>query len=137
MNAPYHPSTLDLARARAATRPAWLRAIDRAALMAPASTLERLGAGRWRIVSARSGAAYITSRESCTCPAGLEGRPCWHRAAAALADLDAARARIPDCPSCCAAMSEARTPGGERCYECTNPRCGRTLHADTYDRYCR
>lgn len=130
-----HPSTLDAARNAAAGRPAWARAIERAAVMLPASMVETLPAGRYRLVSAHSGAAYVTTRESCTCPAGLSGRPCWHRAAIALVEKEATRpAALPTCPECGAATVEMLTPGGERAYECSNPRCGRTLHADTYDR---
>lgn len=129
-----HPLTLDAARNAAAGRPAWLRAVERAAVMLPASTLEALPAGRYRLVSAHSGAAYVTTRDGCTCPAGLAGRPCWHRAAIALVERDAARpAAPPACPECGAATVETLTPAGERCYECSNPRCQRTLHADTFD----
>ncbi|MEN9934329.1 MAG: hypothetical protein RLZZ387_908 [Chloroflexota bacterium] len=122
-------STLDTARSRCADRPAWLRAIERAAVLLPASTVEALDAGRLRIVSARSGAAYVASKAGCTCEAALHGRPCWHRAAARLVELEP---RVLRCRYCAGAMVEGTTPGGEPCYECSG--CGHTAHAGTVER---
>lgn len=41
-------------------------------------------AGVWRTVSSNGQAFYLTAPEACNCPAGLNGRRCYHSAAATL-----------------------------------------------------
>lgn len=117
-------TTLTTARQRCASAPAWLRAIDRAAVLLPSSTVERLPAGAIRIVSARSGAAYVVSSAGCTCTGAQHGRACWHRAAARLAQLER---QILRCRYCGAEMRPSTTIGGERSYTCCG--CGHEAHA--------
>lgn len=121
-------TTIETARARAAARPEWLRAIERAALLLPASAVEALPAGRLRITSGRSGQNYVTTPSGCTCPAAMSGRVCWHRAAARLVELEPRRL---SCRYCAGLMLESTTEGGERAYTCSG--CGHTAHAATVE----
>jgi hypothetical protein len=112
-------STIAAARERCATRPEWRRAVERAALLLPASQVEQLPAGRLRIVSARSGSAYVASPHGCTCEGAQHSRVCWHRAAARLLE---AEAQVVRCRYCGARMVETHTPAGEPVLECSG--CG-------------
>lgn len=114
------PITLEAARTRCAQRPAWLRALERAAVLAPASTVEPLPAGRYRIVSAHSGASYVTSSTDCTCLAAMAGRPCWHLAAVRLQALETEPRWA--CKLCGGEMQPSTTIAGEPSLVCDG--CG-------------
>ncbi len=72
------------ARAKCATSPAWLTAVNKAAL--------ELEVGQWAFdgetlkIASRttSGMYYTTTEQTCQCAAHQAGRPCWHRAAVRL-----------------------------------------------------
>lgn len=84
--------------------PAWQRAAARAAVNAKAGRrAERIGERVYRIVSSQSGdqayTCHVTSivhlQAECTCPAGVSGLVCWHKAAAITAAIARCRAAAP------------------------------------------
>ena len=83
--------------------PAWQRAVARADVNAKAGRrAQRIGERTYRVASSQreqSYTCYVTSivnlQAECTCPAGLAGIPCWHKAAAIGAAIARCRAAAP------------------------------------------
>jgi hypothetical protein len=88
---------------------------------------------------------HRTERDTCSCEAGQEGIPCWHRAARHLivvlmqrqartvAEAAARAGELPPPPAYCRHchhdMQVTTTPAGEACYQCTNRQCQWTVMA--------
>jgi hypothetical protein len=73
------------------TRKSYQAAVDRARALGGARKARDLGNGRY-LVTGRRGDEYRVAVDlhgdyACTCPAGQQGNPCWHQAAAWLKRL--------------------------------------------------
>ena len=84
--------------------PAWQRAVARAAINAKAGRVaRRIGERTYRVTSSQSGdqsyTCYVGSIVNldvqCTCPAGVSGLVCWHKAAALSAAIARCKAAAP------------------------------------------
>jgi hypothetical protein len=91
---------------------------------------------------------HTAGPKECSCEAGQEGRPCWHRAARCLIirlelEQDCAAAEAAElagellpapryCSHCHHDMLASATPAGEACYQCSNPRCQCTRMASLF-----
>lgn len=91
---------------------------------------------------------HTAGPRECSCEAGAEGRPCWHRAARCLiirleqeqarAEAEAAELAgvLPPapayCPHCHHDTRATATPAGERCYQCSNIACQWTVMAAVF-----
>ena len=83
LNSTLFAAVVNAAKAKAAGHPAWVRAIEKAA--------EQVDSNPWihedgdaLLIASATGNEIYRANGTCQCKAFLNGKPCWHRAAAQL-----------------------------------------------------
>lgn len=68
--------------------------VDKAVALLDAAGVQPSGVDSFYVVTTQSG-TYRTDRNLCTCPAGQNGRACYHRIAVCLVDVKAVKLAVP------------------------------------------